>query len=73
MKKYGTKRNVVASIFMFFFLAGEITKFYTNSKKCLLSAAINLFQMKVSIYTIHNETLEHTTNQESFWFLFYVV
>ena len=31
MEQYGIKINVVTFIFMFYF-AGEITKFYTNSK-----------------------------------------
>ena len=42
MVKYGIKINLMTFIFMGF-LAGEITKIYTNSKKLLISVAINLF------------------------------
>ena len=41
MENYIIKINVVSSFHVF--LTGEITKFYTNSKKLLLSVAINVF------------------------------
>ena len=47
IENYDIKINVVTFIFMGF-LADEITKFYTNSKKGLLSVAINLFKENVS-------------------------
>ena len=64
MENYVIKINVLTFIIMFCF-ASEITKFYKNSKKRLLSVAI-----KCSIHMIRNEKLEYTTNLESVWLLF---
>ena len=41
MENYGSKINIVA--FIFIFVAGEFTRFYTNSKKRLLSVVMNRF------------------------------
>ena len=65
MENHGIKINVVIFIFMFFF-AGEIRKFYTNSKKRLLSVALNHLRMKCSIHMTHNEKLEHSKIQRAF-------
>ena len=43
MENYGTKINVVTFIFMLYFLPVKLKKIYKNSKKWLLSNAINLF------------------------------
>ena len=48
------------------FFAGEVTKFYTNSKKFLFSVAINPFYRKFSIHMINNEKQKHTTIERAF-------
>ena len=66
---YGKKwyQNKYCDVHFHGFLCVEITKVYQNSKKWLVSVAINLFKRYCCIYMTHNENIEQTTHPKSFY------